>query len=150
MSLGLVSAGVSALASIAGGISARRTARLNAFNLGTERVLNEAEATQQSNMRMEAYRSNLSSNIATFAAAGREVGLDRSVGAFLGKQKEVVGEDIKNMEFMKMMRSMKLTSQAHAAVREGRDAQTASYINAFTTMADGISKFNSTKIPPTT
>lgn len=147
MSLGLISAGVSALASIAGGISARRTARLNAFNLGTERVLNEAEATQKSNMRMEAYRSNLSSNIATFAAAGRDVGLDRSVNAFLGKQKEVVGEDIKNMEFMKMMRSMKLTSQAFAAEREGKDAQRAGFINAFTTMADGITKFNATKIP---
>jgi hypothetical protein len=108
----LASTAISAGAQVAGGIGAARTAKFNAwqsefagrlegFNIETERKLSMAEASQRHNDRLELYRENLSSNIASFAAAGRDVGgQDRSVARFLERQKEVAAGDTKRSDFM--------------------------------------------------
>lgn len=141
----LAAAGVSAGSSILSGIGAKKSADLNAFNIGTEKKLSQAEAAQRNNDRMELYRSNLSANIATFAAQGRDVGADRSVSAFLDRQKEIAVRDTGRSDFMAMMQGMKLDAEAAATRREGRAAMTAGFVDGFTTMASGLHKYNETK-----
>lgn len=141
----LVSAGVSAGGQLMAGKAAKDAAMMNAYNIETERTVGQAEAIQRHNDRLEQYRSNLSANIASFAAKGRDVGQDRSVGAFLEKQKQIAASDTTRSDFMGFMESLKATSEAATVRAEGRAAQTASYIEAFTTLAGGLHKYNQTR-----
>jgi len=143
----LLASGVQAGSSILGGIGAKKAADLNAFSLETERKLGEAEALQRSNDRMELYRSNLSANIASFAAQGRDIGADRSVSAFLNKQREIAVSDTARSDFMSMMQSMQLTQKAAAVRTEGRASLVAGFTDAFTTMAGAQNKYSQTKTP---
>jgi len=166
----LAATAVSAGSQIASGIGASKTAafdswqaefqgRLNGFNIETERQLYMAEASQRSNDRLEMYRQNLSSNIATFAAAGRDVGgQDRTVANFLEKQKEIAGEDIKRVATMADLNSRKLQAeslsataegvQRAAAIRaEGQAQAISSMIGAFSTVAGGLYQYNQIRTP---
>lgn len=141
----LVSAGVSAGGQLMAGKAAKDAAMMNAYKIETQRTIGEAEAIQRHNDRLEQYRSNLSANIASFAAKGRDVGQDRSVGAFLEKQKQIAADDTTRSDFMGFIESLKATSEAATVRSEGRAAQTASYIEAFTTLAGGLHKYNQTR-----
>lgn len=146
----------SAFGQIAGGRAARQQAELNAYgaminayNIETERELSRVQALQRHNDRLEQYRSNLSANIATFYATGRDVESDRSIQAFLDKQKEVAVDDAARSDFMAMMEQMKLTSQAagerargYGLRAEGRAAQQSAVIGAFTTLAGGLYRYD--------
>lgn len=147
---------LSAFGQIAGGRAARQQAELNAYgaminayNIETERELSRVQALQRHNDRLEQYRSNLSANIATFYATGRDVASDRSIQAFLDKQKEVAVDDAARSDFMAMMEQMKLTSQAagerargYGLRAEGRAAQQSAVIGAFTTLAGGLYRYD--------
>lgn len=161
---------LSAASQFAGGIGAAKTAafdsfqvefkgRLDGFNIETERVLYLAEASQRSRDRLELYRQNLSSNIASFAAAGRDVGgQDRSVANFLNQQKEIAGEDVTRVATMADLNSRKMQAESLSATAEGvqraaairaqGEAQAmASFIGGFSTIAGGLYKYNQIAIP---
>ena len=143
----LASSGVSAAGSLMGGMAQKNAAELNAFNIKTEKELGKAQALQQHNDRLEVYRSNLSSNIASFAAQGRDVAADRSVGAFLDRQQEIATDDTARSDFMAMMEGYKLDSQAAAVRAEGRAALTSGVMGAFTTLAGGLNQYMQVKMP---
>lgn len=143
----LASAAVSAGGELMAGASAKNAANLNAFNIETEKVAGEAEALQRHNDRLDVYRSNLSANIASFAAQGRDVGEDRSVSAFLQRQQDIATDDTARSDFMGMMEANKRASQAAAVRAEGRAAMTSAVIGAFTTMAGGLHQYNQVKLP---
>jgi hypothetical protein len=166
----LASSAISAGAQVAGGIGAARTAkfnswqaefagRLESFNIETERKLSMAEAAQRHNDRLELYRENLSSNIASFAAAGRDIGgQDRSVARFLERQKEVAAGDTKRSDFMAQITSQKMQAEAlsakaggeqrAAAIRaEGKAQAISSMIGAFTTVAGGLYQYDLIRTP---
>jgi hypothetical protein len=145
----LASTAVSAIGQLAGGAGAKATAELNAFNIETDKTLGEAEAIQRSNDRLELYRTNLSANIASFAAQGRDVGSDRSVKAFLDRQKELAGRDVARSDFMGAMQAMNAQRQAYATRTEGRAQQASAVIGAFTTMAGGIYRYGDLGGTPT-
>lgn len=161
----LASTAVSAGASIIGGISASRTATFNAwqsefagrlegFNIETERKISMAEASQRHNDRLDLYRENLSSNIAAFASAGRDIGgQDRSVSAFLQKQQEIAAGDTQRSDFMAQITSQRLQAERLSAIAEGAQraaamraegqaAAWAGVIGAFTTVAGGLYQYN--------
>lgn len=141
----LVSAGVSAGGQVMAGRSAKDAAELNAYNIETQKLVGETEAIQRHNDRLEQYRSNLSANIASFAAKGRDVGQDRSVAAFLERQKEIASSDTTRSDFMGMMESLKASSEAAAVRSEGRAQQTSAMIGAFTTLVGGLYKYQQTR-----
>ena len=145
--LTLASAAVSAGGSLLGGIGAKKSADLDAYNIKTQQILGESEAIDQSNRRMEEYKYNLSSNIANFFAAGRDVGSDRSVKAFLDRQKEVAMEDVATSERMKFLESGRMKAEAASVRTEGKARMASATINAFTTMAGGLYQYNQIKIP---
>jgi hypothetical protein len=163
--LALASAIVGAGAQVAGGIGAARSAafnaqqaefagRLESFNIETERKLAMAEAAQRHTDRLQIYSENLSSNIASFAASGRDIGgSDRSVSAFLDRQKEIAGGDVSRSDFMAQITSQKLQAESKAAraggqqraaaIRaEGQAMAISSMVGAFTTLAGGINQYN--------
>jgi hypothetical protein len=160
-------------AQVAAGLGAARTAkfnawqtefagRLEAFNIESERKLSMAEAAQRHNDRLQLYRENLSSNIASFAASGRDVGgSDRTVAAFLERQKEVAAGDTKRSDFMAQIQSQKMMAEAEsaraggqqraAAIRaEGKAAAVSAAIGAFTTVAGGLHQYNMIRTPAPT
>ena len=136
---------LSAGSQIIGGAGARRTAELNAFNMETEAELNKAQAMQMAQARMDEYEMASSSNIAAFAAAGRDVGSDRSVKAFMERQKEVIGKDLGRMDTQAQFEQVQARQQAAGERRAGRDAQTASLISAADTMTSGLYKYQSAR-----
>ena len=161
----MAASAVSAGASVAGGIGAARTAKFNAwqaefagrlesFNIETERKLSEAEAAQRHTDRLELYRENLSANIASFASSGRDIGgTDRTVAAFLERQKEVAAGDTARSDFMGQITSQKMMAEAAsalyggqqraAAIRaEGKAAALSSVVSAFSTVAGGLYNSN--------
>ncbi len=147
ITLMLLSSGVQAGGSLLGGLGAKSAADLNAFSVETEKKMSEAEAAQRNNDRMEAYRSNLSANIASFASQGRDVGADRSVSAFLDKQKEIAVSDTARSDFMAMMQGMQLTQKASAIRREGQASLVAGVTDAFTTMVGAKYRYDKVKMP---
>lgn len=144
-SLLLGSSAVSALGSLISGSSAKRAAELNAYNIETETKLNQAEASQRASARMEEYRQATSANEATFAAMGRDIGSDRSVKAFMDKQKETVGKDVGRVQNQAELQRLQGVSRAGAERTAGRAARTASLLNAAQTMTSGIYKYQDAK-----
>jgi hypothetical protein len=136
---------LSAVGQISAGRAQKQASQLNAFNIETERERSKAEARMRHNDRLEQYRSNLSANIASFAASGRDIGADRSVAAFLERQKEIATSDTARSDFMGEAEAGKLAAQAAATRAEGRAAQTAATIGAFTSLANGIYQYNTIK-----
>lgn len=144
--IGLIGSVVGAAGQMAAGKAAQETAELNAYNVETDKVRSETEARQRHNDRLEQYRSNLSANIAAFSAAGRDIS-DKSVKAFLEKQKEIASDDTRRSDFMGAAEAARLQQQATAARVEGRAMRQAATIGAFTTLASGISNFYKTSAP---
>jgi hypothetical protein len=160
---------LSGAASIFGGFAAARTAKFNAwqsefagrlqgFNIDSERKLMLAEAAQRHNDRLDLYRENLSANIASFAAAGRDIGgTDRSVAAFLERQREVAAGDTSRSDFMAQVTSQRMTAESLSAVAEGRQraaamraegkaAAISGLISGFTTIAGGLHSYNQIRL----
>lgn len=141
----LIAAAVGAAGQMAAGQAAEEASKLDAFNIETQREVSKAEAWQRHRDRLEQYRTNTKANIAAFAASGVQVKSDKSVGAFLDRQKEIATEDTKRSDMMALFEQMKLTQQATATRIEGRARRQAAMIGAFTTMAQGIADYQDTK-----
>ena len=134
----LLGAGISAYASIQAGKAREDAARMDAFNTETEREQGEVLALQQAASRRYEYDLATEANVGMFYASGRDVGSDRSVQAFLSKQKEIAATDLSRMDFQRQAESSARTREAMALRRGGRNARRASLLQAAGTMAYGI------------
>ena len=130
---------------MAAGRAAQESAELDAFNTETQRELSKVQTLQRHNDRLEQYRYNAKANISAFYATGRDVGSDKSVSAFLRRQRKVVAEDTGRSDLMGFFEQMKLQQQATTIRVEGRARKQAATIGAFTTMAQGIADYSSTR-----
>lgn len=128
-----------------GGIGAKNEAKLNAFNIETEKQMNKVAAEQEAMARREAYDMATASNIAAFSAAGRDIGSDRSVKAFLKKQEEILGTDIGRMATQLRMQNLAATQQAAGVRRQGKQALIGSLFEATSAAAGGSYKYQKSK-----
>ena len=128
-------AGIGAVGQIAAGQAAQQSAELDAFNIETQKELAKTESLQRHNDRLEQYRYNVKANIAAFSAMGRDVGDDRSVSAFLERQREVATQDTRRSDLMGVFEAMKLQQKATTTRTEGRARRQSATIAAFTTVA---------------
>jgi len=140
----LLSAGISAYASIQAGKAKEDAARMDAFNTETEREQGEVLALQQAAQRRYEFDQATQANVAIFYASGRDVGSDRSVEAFLEKQKEIAATDLSRLAQQRQMEASARTREAMALRRGGRNARRASLLQAAGTMARGISDYQKT------
>jgi hypothetical protein len=133
------------------GRQAKATAERNAFNIDTQKKMSQLEAKQRHNDRLELYRSNFSSNVAAFAATGRDVGdynnttqSGSSVAAFLKRQREVATDDTSRSDMMGRAEALKYQAQAASYRAQGRDSLVASRYRAFTSIASGLNDMSKT------
>jgi len=139
------STALSAVGQIAAGKAQQEASNLNAFQIKTDQVLNKTQAMQMSRARKEEYDLATSANIAAFAAAGRDVGSDRSVQAFLDRQKEIIAQDTGRIDQQIQFQNMKSKSAAMAERRRGDNALTASLFSAVGTASQGIYQYETVK-----
>ena len=133
----LASTAVSAGGQLLAGRQAKDAAQMNAFNMETENIINQAMARQQANARREEYDLATSANIAAFSAMGRDVGSDRSVAAFLERQKEIVARDTSRIDQQSEFERLgSKFAQSNERMR-GKQAATASLFSAVGTLAEG-------------
>lgn len=134
----LLGAGISAYASIQAGKAKEDAARMDAFNTETEREQGEVLALQQAANRRYEFDQATEANVAMFYASGRDVGSDRSVEAFLAKQKKIASTDLSRLAQQRSMEANARTREAMALRRGGKNARRASLLQAAGTMAYGI------------
>ena len=131
------SAGVSLLS----GIGAQKSAQLEAFNIGTERILARTEAMQQAKLRDEGFREALAaSNAFFFAAAGREETAD--IRAFKEKERIKSGEDISNIELMSFINQLKYGQEQAQVKRKGRESLIKGIVQAGSYAAKGYQQYD--------
>lgn len=136
---------VSAAGTVAGGIGASRSAKLNAYQMETDKKFNQAQAMQVAQARREEYDLATATNLASFAAAGRDIGQDRSVEAFLQRQQEIIGKDLGRIQNQTNWDDVKSDMAAMAERRRGRNALTSSLFQAAGTVGQGIYNYQTVK-----
>ena len=135
--------GVQVLGTILGGFGAKKGTGLEAFNLETEKKLDSAAAFQQAEARIETYDMDTSTNIASFAAAGRDIGSDRSFEAFMNKQKEIAFEDVGRIQDQEELQSNKYKAEVARTKRSGKTALASSLFQAAGQASSGYSRYKS-------
>jgi hypothetical protein len=145
----IVTSVVSAGASIAGGIGQKKAAELNAFNMETQRVQNDAIAAQRSNDRYEQFKFAESANRALMTGAmGRDLGgADRSVAAFLKRNRETAFQDLDRIETQRQMDALNYQMQAASERRRGRDAMVSGVVDAFTSSTSAMMRYDQIRMP---
>lgn len=142
---GLASSVVSASGQAAAGRAAEEEARLTAFNIQTEKELNKVQAMQTAELRREEYDMATSANLAAFAAMGRDIGSDRSVQAFLERQKEILGRDIGRIQTQTQFENVAADMRANIERLRGANARRAANIQAAGTLFKGVSAYAQTR-----
>lgn len=141
----LAAAGIQAAGQVAAGVGAQKSADLNAFSTKTESIMMQVEAGQKAAARMEEYKMASSSNLATFAAQGRDISADRSVRAFMERQREIVGQDIGRMATQSNIQRLQMDQKAAAIRSEGRAAMASSLISATSGLLSAGYKYSQVK-----
>jgi hypothetical protein len=139
------SSAVGAVGQIAAGQAQKQASELNAFQIETDKEMNKVQALQASRARREEYDLATSTNVAAFSAAGRDVGTDRSVEAFLERQKEVIAQDVGRIDQQTQFENMKASMAAMAERRRGRNALSAAMFSAVGTASEGIYRYQTTR-----
>lgn len=141
----LASTAISAGSQIMGGMAAKAEADAAAFDTEIERTQNEVSAMQQAAARRDEYDMATQANIAMFSAAGRDIGSDRSIEAFLSKQKEVAAQDIGRIADQTAAQSSAYKRRSSSQRTAGENARTSSLISAAGTAASGLYKYERVK-----
>lgn len=136
----VASTAISVSSSIKQGKDAKDQANREADQMERDRRLTAVESKQRNNDRMTEYQDARSTNDAFFAFLGRDA-TDQSVKAFLAKQQEVAFEDVSRSGLQSRMEQAKLASQARDRRIAGKNAQTASYYEAASSISGGLYKY---------
>ena len=118
------------------GIGGKQEAELTSFQIETQKKQNRVSASQQARARREEYDLATSSNIAAFALQGRDITTDRSVEAFLERQKEIARQDVGRIAKQTNNEDLKADMMAMSEGRRGRNALYSSLFNAAGTIGE--------------
>ena len=121
---------VSVIGTVLGGVGAMQQSQLESFNIETEDIQNKTLAKQQAQARRNEYEFATSQNLAMFNAAGRDLGADRSVEAFLEAQKTTMADDLKVIQNQSQMQTLKSRQLAAASRKQGQNALVSSLFQA--------------------
>ena len=136
---------LSVFGQISAGQAQKEASELNAFQIQTDKEINKVQALQASRARREQYDLATSTNVAAFSASGRDIGSDRSVEAFLERQKEVIAQDVGRIDQQTQFENMKASMAAMAERRRGRNALSAAMFSAIGTASEGIYRYETTR-----
>jgi|TARA_E500000318_G_scaffold1125_2_gene1461 hypothetical protein len=142
--LQIIGTAISAYSTIQGGRAARADANRQAALYEREKQLNKLETLQRHNDRLNQYDAALATNTAWFSFLGRDAS-DRSVRAFLDKQKEVAYTDITRSELQGFIEGERLGMQADLVRTRGRNQQRASQLSALSSITSGLFRYQQIK-----
>lgn len=142
--LQLFGSAISAFSAIQQGKAAKTQAYAEAQQYKAERQMNELQTQQRHNDRLASYNSALATNEAWFAFAGRDAS-DRSVRAFLDRQKEIAYTDLSRSATQGFMESEKLRYQSDLSILRGRNAYRAGMMSAASSITSGLFKYQQIK-----
>lgn len=131
--------------SLLGGFGAKKEAELTAYRMKTDMILNQVRSSQMARQRMEEYKQATSTNIAAFYASGRDVGSDRSVKAFLEKQREVAMTDVGRIQTQSRLEDLQSLQGIATERRRGRTALATSLIQGLGSVAEGAYRMEQIK-----
>ena len=140
-------AAVGTVASIAGAKKqkdAEEVGILQARQYASEMFLMKSQAIAKSNQRIEEMNRAESQNIAAFSAMGRD---DRSVDAFLKRNRELAGQDIANIETASVLEEAKYRTQASMSYVYGQNAAAGIRANGSINLLSNISSI-AQSLPP--
>lgn len=148
----LAASAVSAVGGLAGAYGQAQSAKANAYNIQTQRIQNDAQATQRANDRYRQFKLAESANRALMAGAmGRDIGgEDRSVAAFLQRNRETAFRDLDRIESQRQMESLNFELQAQSELRRSRDVMASGVVNAFTSAATTMYQYDAIRMPSPT
>lgn len=142
----LIGSFIGAASSLQAGAAARRAGEAQALQYKQEKRQNEIETLQRHNDRLASYDAARASNLAWFSFAGRDITDDRSIKAFLDKQREVAFTDVARSDTQGYAEGAQLALQAQTARARGRSAQQAATIKAFSTISSGLYNYSTVKV----
>lgn len=126
----------------------RRSDELAIFNNDTDGVRLDVQTRQRHNDRAEEYRVNKSTNIASFTVGGQRAMFDsQSVKAFLERNMDVVGKDLKRSDFMGSAEATLKRQQSAVMRQEASARENAAYTRAFTSTVGSIMDYSKTRVP---
>jgi hypothetical protein len=145
----LATSAISTVGGLMGAASQARSAKLNAFNIETQKVQNDAIAAQRANDRYEQFKLAESANRALLAGSmGRDIGgADRSVAAFLKRNRETAFQDLDRMETQRQMEAFNFQMQAASERRRASDVMMSGVVNAFTSVGSTLMGYQQIKMP---
>lgn len=146
MSIGLIFSAISAVGQLQAGRAAEEEAKLNEFRITeVDKKLNKVEADQAAFARKQEFDSAMSSNIATLAASGRDIGSSMSIKAFLEREQEIAFQDIGRMQNQTHWDGLRSDMESLAERRRGKNERTASLFRATATLGKGIDNYMKTR-----
>ena len=145
MSVGLVFSVISAAAQMQAGQAAYEESLLNSFRIKeVDKKLQKVEAMNASLVRQQEAATLEKANIAALSATRELSG--PTVARILERDREALGDTLKGIARMSLLKSLQSDAEAYAEVRRGRNERAAATVGALGTVAKGIQNSSKTKV----
>ena len=135
-----IGTGISVVSSIYSGRAAKRQAQIEQEQRRFQAKLTKIEAAAAANQRLRELDSAQASNIAFAAFMNRDPS-DRSMKAFMDRQKEVAYTDAEMIESTGLIKATQQRMLADAAGVRGRNALIGSYLDAGSAVTSGLWRY---------
>ena len=132
--------GLSVYSKIQEGRAARRQAQFNRAQYEFSAKQQELEALERSNIRLREFNSAQSANRA-FAAFSNRDPSDRSLKAFMDRQKEIAYSDVSAIESQALIEASQKRTLAGMESQKARSALTQSFLGAGSAIASGLYRY---------
>ena len=133
--------GLNIFGSISAGRAAKREAEFNRQQLKFKSKLQKIEAQEKANLRLRDFDSAQASNLAFAAFIGRDPS-DRSMKAFMDRQKQIAYEDASALESGALIAASQTRRMAAMEGVRGRNAIVQSYFNAGSAITTGLYRYH--------
>ena len=135
-----IGTGLSVVSALQSGRAAKRQAQIEQEQRRFQAKLTKNEAAAAANQRLREFDSAQSSNIAFAAFMNRDPS-DRSMKAFMDRQKEVAYTDAEMIESTGLIKATQQRMLADAAGVRGRNALIGSYLDAGSAVTSGLWRY---------
>jgi hypothetical protein len=141
MAIQTIGTTLSIFSSIQSGRAKRSEAEFNRKQLEFKAKMQKVEAAEKANLRLRDFDSAQASNRAFAAFIGRDPG-DRSMKAFMDRQKEIAYQDAEALESGALIEASQTRRMAAMEGVRGRNAIVESYFNAGSAITTGLYRYH--------
>lgn len=136
-----IGTGLSIVSTIAGGRAAKQEAAFNRAQLEFQSKMQKTQAAATANQRLRDFDTAQSQNNAFFAILNRDPS-DRSLKAFMERQKEIAYSDVAAIESQGLIESSQTMRLAALQGIRGSNAIVTSFMNAGSALTTGLYRYH--------